>query len=152
MGTGLQLTKKIIKIKKLLPEAGGRGSSPQCPLPPIPTPLHFPLGHVQFVTHLFALQGHRVLGGIPLKDLTVIEKDINKPGVTCTLKHSQSMPSCLFSGTSTLPQVQTFTTPPQIRNRLVLVTASGKRYELEACDSNERDSWASCIRVASKLC
>ena len=99
-------------------------------------------------------QGHRVLGEIPLKDLTVIEKDIDKDsqkkGVESCAVPSH-LPSCLISPTHSLPRPQLSSPAQRIRNRLVLLTATGSRYELEASDPSERDAWASYIRVASKL-
>ena len=40
----------------------------------------------------------------------------------------------------------------QVKSRLLLVTPTGVRHELEASNSEDRDSWASHIRATSKLC
>lgn len=90
-------------------------------------------------------------GGIPLKDLTVIEKD----GIdTCPLMKSNSasnISSCLVSTTNTLPYRHN-PASSHVGNRIVLLTVTGARYELEALNSEERGSWADYIRVASELC
>ena len=92
-----------------------------------------------------------MLGGIPLRDITVIEKDVNL-GENCPLPRSSELPSCIVSTTDSFPPTLRQTSlAGHHRNRIVLVTAMGVRYELEASNPDERDSWASYIRVASKL-
>ncbi len=93
-----------------------------------------------------------MLGGIPLKNLTVIEKDVNlEENDSCPLPRSE-FASCIVSTTNSLPHAPRKTSlAGHHRNRIVLVTAMGVRYELEASSPDERDSWASYIRVASKL-
>ena len=104
-------------------------------------------------------QSNRILGGIPLKDITVVEKDVNPNEVTPT-SSSSSIPqvtSCFVSNTKSLPHPtqkskSRNTAGGYMKSRLVLLTATGYRYELEAIDSCERDSWIAQIRMASKLC
>ena len=100
-----------------------------------------------------------MLGGIPLQGLTVIEKDVSLAGNdgTCPLSRSDSsFTSCIVSPTDSLPhhhhpRFKRNSQAGQLRSRIVLVTAMGVRYELEASNADERDSWASFFRVASKL-
>ena len=87
------------------------------------------------------------MGGIPLKDLTVIDKDVESgPGSY----DKSTNTSCVGSRTTnSLPYRKNSTN--QMRNRIVLLTATGVRYELEASNADDRDSWSSQIKVAAKL-
>jgi len=88
-----------------------------------------------------------VLGEIPLKDLTVIEKDVEQRDSSLPEKNgTPTIQSCVVNSTNSHPYYATMS----MRSRIVLLTATGIRYELEANNRAERDSWAGFIRMATQ--
>ena len=85
-------------------------------------------------------------------DLTVIDKDVDKnDSFTGSPRNGASVKSCVISSTNSLPYNASNSKTTK-KYRLVLLTAVGVRYELEANNMEDRESWVQYIRAAIESC
>ena len=105
------------------------------------------LFHTHTHTHIHGsldLQDSKPLGTIPLKNLTVTALDdspmLPPNSVNDTLPGRTGCVS-VKTRKSSVPRV----------NRILLITANGVRYELQAVNPDDREMWISQLKIASKL-
>lgn len=98
----------------------------RCELPLVAC-IHSP----SFPSLLYILQSQKPQGAIPLTNLTVVELDNEEPDTADTDRRATRK----SRASSKL-------------NRIVLITAAGRKYVLEAPSIEERDAWVSELQIA----
>ena len=109
------------------------------------------------------IQGEKALGTIPLRDLTVLELDNEDDGSSPSnfspaaadgserRPASKSVSSSSTSSATSTSRKRSKTVKAAKVNRIALITSSGVRYVLQASSPEDRDTWVSQLKIASRL-